>query len=43
MVPRFIDIRDRLPCSELGKVQREELARTTAGSWDAQEEGLNAR
>jgi crotonobetaine/carnitine-CoA ligase len=36
MVPRFIDVRERLPYSELGKVRRDELAGTTAGSWDAQ-------
>jgi carnitine-CoA ligase len=36
MVPRYIEFLQALPLSEIGKVQREELRRLGAETWDAQ-------
>ncbi|MBS38473.1 MAG: hypothetical protein CMO26_21430 [Thiotrichales bacterium] len=35
MVPRYIEVRDSLPYTELAKVKREELGGTGPGVWDA--------
>jgi crotonobetaine/carnitine-CoA ligase len=35
MVPRYIEIADSLPYTDVGKLKREELAASTDASWDA--------
>ncbi len=39
MVPRFIELRERLDYTELGKIRRETLGATQGPLWDARREG----
>lgn len=43
MVPRFIELRDELPRAPTGKVMKEELRSTGAGTWDAEADRSRAR